>query len=57
MKPFYTKQGKYADGRDRIVIIDRENNLTLALPKPEIYLENNKKSNHNKICESRRRKE
>ena len=38
---FYRKKGKYADGRDRIVIEDRENGTSKALPKPEqliVYL-------------------
>ncbi len=35
MKKFYRKKGKYADGRDRIIIEDRETNKSLSLPKPE----------------------
>jgi hypothetical protein len=38
MKLFYRKKGKYADGRDRIVIEDREKGTSKALPKPEQLL-------------------
>lgn len=33
MKPFYYIKGKYTDGRNRIVI--KNKNQTKALPKPE----------------------
>lgn len=36
MKPFYRKKGHYADGRDRIVIEDKDNKKSVALPKPEV---------------------
>lgn len=41
LKLFYRKKGKYADGRDRIVIEDREKGISKDLPKPEhliVYL-------------------
>lgn len=41
MNMFYRKKGKYADGRDRIVIEDREKGISKTLPKPEeliVYL-------------------
>lgn len=38
MKLFYRKKGKYADGRDRIVIEDKSNGTSKALPKPEQLL-------------------
>lgn len=37
-KPFYRAKGKYKDGRTRIVIEDRKNNKSKALPKPEVLL-------------------
>jgi hypothetical protein len=47
MKPYYTKKGKYADGRQRIVIRREALNLLTGecvtkdvhLPKPELLLD------------------
>jgi len=39
MKPFYRKKGKWKDGRDRIVIEDRDNKISQALPRPEELLD------------------
>ena len=39
MKLFYRKKGTYSDGRDKIVIEDRNTNQSRTLPKPEILWE------------------
>jgi len=31
---FYSKQGKYADGSDRVVIVNRKERKQKTLPKP-----------------------
>lgn len=38
IKLFYRKKGKYSDGRDRIVIEDKNNGTNKTLPKPEDLL-------------------
>ncbi len=43
MKPFYRIKGKFADGRNKIVIeqkIGKKKRITKTLPKPEILIEN-----------------
>ena len=32
---FYSKQGKYADGSDRVVIVNRKEGKQKTLPKPK----------------------
>ena len=39
MKPFYTNNGKFKDGRKKVVIMYEDGKKTFALPKPEVFLD------------------
>ncbi len=38
MKPFYSQNGKYKDGRKKITIIYDDKKSKITLPKPEVLL-------------------